>query len=582
MYPALHHKTISVSIKKIYHRNAWHMGLYHKYDREIYQQLKKIKNSSYSKTFGCIYIPYNKEAYAEFKSLGIPYHIIPHQENQSRTRQSPLTSDISAIPHTGPMNEGRKLDADIQSGHGLNKITWQDSTFFISIHYSDAEIEFLKSLHGSYWNSKQKRWICKATFKNLSALQQRYHYWDEATLQKLKAHATAYSKRPKVIIKAVPADYTKLEVSISHASTVVEWIKTVPEREYIAESRSWLIPRDKQIVSRMMTLCDEHQYPVHQMFTWEAKMPLAKSRNGEKWLKVVLQGVPPAQLSIIKDYAMVFVREHYSYQTMKQYCGAFRRYLYSISELSAINTQTREDVVAYINTIAAQQVSYQELNRHVSAIKFYYEKIGGWSKMRLDQIKRPKRPKSLPYILSIEEVKRLLAQVKNPKHRCMLFLAYGCGLRSGEVVHLHVRDIMVDRSQIFIRGAKGKKDRVVMMPKRILPMLQIYMKAVRPDHWLFPGQDRTKPYTSSSLRNVFKRALSKAGLDPRHKLHNLRHSFATHLMERGTQQRLIQKLLGHSSSKTTEIYTQISKGSVTQVESPLDNLDLNDEKNGQI
>jgi len=103
------------------------------------------------------------------------------------------------------------------------------------------------------------------------------------------------------------------------------------------------------------------------------------------------------------------------------------------------------------------------------------------------------------------------------------------------VVHLHVRDIMVDRSQIFIRGVKGKKDRVVMMPKRILPMLQIYMKAVRPDHWLFPGQDRTKPYTSSSLRHVFKSALSKAGLDPRHKLHHLRHSFATHLMEeRGT------------------------------------------------
>ena len=106
----------------------------------------------------------------------------------------------------------------------------------------------------------------------------------------------------------------------------------------------------------------------------------------------------------------------------------------------------------------------QELNRRVSAIKFYFEKIGGWSKMRLGQIRRPK---SLPYILSIEEVKRLLAQVKHPKHRCMLFLAYGCGLRSGEVVHLHVRDIMVDRSQIFIRGAKGKKDRVVMMPKRI-------------------------------------------------------------------------------------------------------------------
>jgi site-specific recombinase XerD len=242
--------------------------------------------------------------------------------------------------------------------------------------------------------------------------------------------------------------------------------------------------------------------------------------------------------------------------------------------------QSRADIEAYLNSMVLKQISNSELNRHISALKFYYEKLGGWSQLRLNQIQRPRQPKNLPYILSIGEVKRLFAEISNIKHRCMLFLTYGCGLRSGEVLALRVSDIMMDRHQIFIRGGKGKKDRVVMLPKSVLPVLMEYLNEVRPDHWLFPGIKREMPYSASSLRNVFKSALHKAGLDRRHKLHNLRHSFATHLMESGTQQRLIQQLLGHSNSKTTEIYTQISRGSATQVESPLDKLDLgkDDEK----
>ena len=203
-----------------------------------------------------------------------------------------------------------------------------------------------------------------------------------------------------------------------------------------------------------------------------------------------------------------------------------------------------------------------------------YKKVVGWSDMRLAVVNRPRLPKNLPYIFSKGEVQRLFDQVDNLKHRCLLLLTYGCGLRSGEVVALQLRDVMVDRGQIFVRGGKGKKDRVVMLPKSIVPILQAYMQKYRPDNWLFPGQNRNRPYSSSSLRMIFKRAISKTGLDKRHKLHNLRHSFATHLMESGTQQRLIQKLLGHKSSKTTEIYTQVSKYSIAQVDSPLDKLDL--------
>ena len=553
------------------------IGFYFDYSQSIYRQLKSIQGARYSKSFKCLYVPCTHAAFNEFKALGYTYKIVKTQDNTSRTRQSPEKSALSAITLTDPTNEGRKLDTDIQILTGLEKITWQDNSFFINIQYSQEQTDFLKTLYGSYWNKKHGQWVCKGTLQNLRSLQKQYQYWDEATYQRLVELTTAYSQQGKLIIKSIPHDFAKLEVKIKYASKAVELVKKIPLRQYDPNSESWLIPRDRKVVERFIELCKIEGYTVREQFSWEVEMPLAKSRNGEKWLKSVLHGVPAEQLELMQLYAKVFIRENYSYQTMKAYCSAFRRYLYSLPDLQAINDRTRPEIEDYLNAIALEKVSYQELNRHISAIKFYYEKLGGWTKMRLSQVNRPKRAKSLPHIFSLAEVKRLFSFVKNPKHRCALFLAYGCGLRAGEVVSLQVRDIMIDRQQIFIRGSKGKKDRVVMMPKSILPILQEHMQQNSPDHWLFPGQNRKRPYSRSSLRNIFKSAVAKAGLDSRHKLHNLRHSFATHLMESGTQQRLIQKLLGHSSSKTTEIYTHISKGSITQVESPLDKLGLGEE-----
>ena len=576
------HKQSHIQLKTFFHRDEMQIGFYFDYSQSIYQQLKKIHGARYSKTFKCLYIPCTKAAFNEFKALGYSYIIVKNQDDDSRTRQSPEKSDLSAKTLTGPMNEGRKLDADIQPQHGLDAITWQDNSFFIHIQYNKEVVRFLKTLYGSYWNAKQGLWICKGTQRNQIKLQERFSYWDEATYQKLLDKTTSYNQQAKVIIKSIAKDLSKLEVQIKFASKAVDWVKLIPLRAYNQETKSWFVPRDKTIIDRFIDKCRSAGYIVHELFSWKLEMPLAKSRNGEKWLKSVLHGVPADQLALMQSYATVFIREKYSYQTMKAYCTSFRRYLYSLQDLQTINERTLSDIEDYLNHIVLQEVSYQELNRHISAIKFYYEKLGGWSKMRLSQVQRPRRPKSLPHIFSIAEVKRLLSQLKHPKHRCMLFLAYGCGLRAGEVVSLQVRDIMIDRHQIYIRGGKGKKDRVVMMPKSVLPILDTYIQQHRPDHWLFPGQNRNRPYSRSSLSKVFKSAIVKAGLDRRHKLHNLRHSFATHLMESGTQQRLIQKLLGHASSKTTEIYTHISRGSIEQVESPLDKLAMDiDKKKGK-
>jgi len=239
------------------------------------------------------------------------------------------------------------------------------------------------------------------------------------------------------------------------------------------------------------------------------------------------------------------------------------------------------EIEDYLNGIVLKEVSTSELNRHISAIKFYYEQNEGWSDMRLQLIQRPKKAKRLPKIMSMNQIKKLFSILKNDKHRLMMLLGYGCGLRIGDVLNMQVKNINFDRRQIFIRGGKGQKDRVVMLPESVVPSLVTYISKERPDHWLFRGLKQGRPYSESSLRAIFRRACNATGLSKDHKFHSLRHSFATHLMESGTQQRLIQKLLGHKNAKTTEIYTHVSRELLTNVKSPLDNLLDKDEKNAK-
>ena len=534
-----------------------------------------LSNSKYTRTHRCVYIPYSKEAYQEFKTLNLDYKVIGPQGNTSRTRQSSEQSVISAIKHTDPMNEGGKLGVDIDSDqYQVDTITWQDNHFHIKIPYQKAEVLYLKSLYGSYWQSKQQLWICKGTLPNLKKLQQRYQYWDEATYQKLEVHATALSYQSKVTIKAVVNDLSQVEVVIRYGSHAVDWVKSITGRKYLEDSKSWLIPRDRTLVDELIAKCKSKDYKVYDQVSWEVVQPMAKSRDKTKWIKAVLKGVPADQLQLMQEYAMVFVRENYSYQTMKVYCSSFRRYLYALDDISTVADQSLHQIETYLNQIALKEISTQEMNRHISAIKFYYEKLGGWSRMRLTQVKRLRSAKTLPKIFSIRETERLLNELTNKKHKSMVMLAYGGGLRSGEIVSLRVRDIMPDRGQVFVRGAKGKKDRVVMLSETARPVLAEYLEIHRPDYWLFPGRDRRRHYSKSSLRSLFKNALKRAGVNPSKRIHHLRHSFATHLMEAGTELRLIQMLLGHSSVKTTQIYTHISKANINQVKSPLDNLNL--------
>jgi integrase/recombinase XerD len=263
--------------------------------------------------------------------------------------------------------------------------------------------------------------------------------------------------------------------------------------------------------------------------------------------------------------------KRYSESTITTYSEALKSFLIFYREKSVVEINN-EDVIIYNNEyILKNNLSASYQNQTVNAIKLYFMTVRE-TKIEVDKIHRPKRAKLLPNVLSKEEIKLILNAHSNIKHKMMLSLIYSCGLRCGELLALQPVHIDSLRNIVLLKNSKGKKDRIVPLSTKILEMLRDYYKVYKPKTYLFEGQTIGLQYDARSLQLVLKQALQKTGIKKPATLHWLRHSYATHLLESGTDLRYIQELLGHSSSKTTEIYTHVSTKSIQQIKSPFDAL----------
>ncbi len=263
--------------------------------------------------------------------------------------------------------------------------------------------------------------------------------------------------------------------------------------------------------------------------------------------------------------------KRYSINTIKTYVDALKSF-FLFFNTKAILEISNEDVILYNNYyILKNNLSASYQNQIVNALKLYFKTVQEKS-IEIDKIHRPKRSKVLPNVLSKEEVKMILNAHSNIKHKTMLSLIYSCGLRCGELLALQPHHIDSKRNLVLLKNAKGKKDRIAPLSPKILAMLRDYYATYKPTKYLFEGSIQGEPYSDKSLQSVLKYALIKAGISKPVTLHWLRHSYATHLLESGTDLRYIQELLGHSSSKTTEIYTHVSTKNLQQIKSPFDYL----------
>ncbi|MCO5248617.1 MAG: site-specific integrase [Chitinophagales bacterium] len=257
-------------------------------------------------------------------------------------------------------------------------------------------------------------------------------------------------------------------------------------------------------------------------------------------------------------------------KTILTYQGALKQFFkyFDYMEYSEI---TKEQIEGYLyHLITKYKIRETNQNTIINAIKSYYEHTLGKPR-EYYQITRPKKSLNLPNVLSIEEVAAIINQPKNIKHRVILHLIYSAGLRISEATRLRIIDIHSKEGFIFIKDSKGKKDRHTVLSPYVLDLLREYYKAYKPSYWLFEGQDGGQ-YSIRSIQNIFRTAVKETGSNPWSTPHTLRHSFATHLMQKGINIRYIQQALGHSNIKTTEIYTKIMSINNKTLKSPLDSI----------
>ena len=260
--------------------------------------------------------------------------------------------------------------------------------------------------------------------------------------------------------------------------------------------------------------------------------------------------------------------KRYSYNTVKTYVSCFEAFINHYKDLQLLEIN-EELIRKYLQKLVQDKKSNSYINQAVNSIKFYYEAVLGMPN-RFYSVERPRKESTLPKVISQKEVLELIKQTRNIKHKCIVSLLYSAGLRRSELQNLKPNDIDSERMIIRVNGAKGNKDRVTLLSEKVLADLRKYFKEYRPKNWLFESP-KGDQYGVTSIKEIINKSAKKAGIKVRVTPHMLRHSFATHLLENGTDLRYIQSLLGHSSSKTTEIYTHVATNALKKIKNPLDN-----------
>jgi len=356
-------------------------------------------------------------------------------------------------------------------------------------------------------------------------------------------------------------DEKKIILRFPFAKGHVEKIKTLPYYVWHKEEKYWSFPYTANIKSEI-----ENYFA---QFGFEIECNFRKSKDKENKVKKHYSN----DRKIPDEYLEMLRIKRYSESTINTYRKAFIDFInyYQTKELDTITGDDIKDYLLYMIDKRKISASYQ--HQIINAIKFYYEKVLKLDKLPYITIERPFKEKTLPTVLGEEEVKRIIDSIDNLKHKTIILTIYSAGLRIGELINLKISDIDSKRKIIVIKEAKGKKDRYSLLSDKLLLYLRRYYKEFKPKKWLFEGI-KGEQYSDSSIQNIFKTACNKAKINKKVTVHTLRHSFATHLLERGADLRYIQQLLGHGSSKTTEIYTHITRKGMENIKSPLDNLDI--------
>ncbi len=531
------------------------------YRHDYIDRIKQIAGRQWNQSKKCWHLPYNKESFEQLTALFPDTTILLPSDKKASVDKD--TAENREVPAPAPQEDALPTIHDDQpKDTDQAKLVITPKKLFLQLKKQEAAISFIRSLCYARWNANTYLWEITHSEQNLLLL--RRYFGERLTEQELELPETATQavrsrQKPRVLtVAATPPG--RLRLLFAYEQKMVAFIKKLPFPKYDAQNKWWSVADSPVVRADLERFCQDHDW----------KLRFAEERTAsERTPKVSKEDIinyrscPQVMIDKLKT-------KRYSPNTVRTYTGMFEEFINYYPHLPPEEITEKEIIVFLRYLVEDRQVSVSYQNQSINAIKFYYEQVLG-GRRKFYFVERPAKERKLPVVLSEQEVAKILGAVNNLKHKCLLMLIYSSGLRISEALNLQPKDIDSKRMQVTVRNAKGKKDRVSLLSKSLLPVLREYYQLYEPKEYLFEGVTGGK-YSARSAQAILKQACQRAKIQKKATLHTLRHSFATHLLEKGTDLRYIQVLLGHSSSKTTEIYTHVSNKAIKDIESPLDSI----------
>jgi site-specific recombinase XerD len=544
-----------IKASKIFHRGEERLKLDFPYDTSISNQIKMISDAAWSQTHKAWHIPYTEEAVSELRIM------FPDIDIPPITVQTPK-ADVTGIDL---QSENEPRQQTTYTDRNRIKIDVIGKKIILKLPKNEADIKFINTLKYSRWDGRMFCWEIPNYPGNLELIKDYFNDRIDELVMHEKFDVSIHNETRTIgnnellIIKTRSG---RLKLIFGYQNSLRLLIKKFPYCSWDDKNKWWTIPYSDIYLNQLQ----DHALEAGMKVTYEEEL---SSGTGVK--RVSAYDVPNYR-KCPEEMVLKLSELRYSENTVKTYEGMFEEFINYYHKYD-INKIEEPQIISFLRYLVMERkVSTSYQNQSINAIKFYYEKVlGGQRKFYF--IDRPKKEQALPTVLNEDEVIRLFKAIDNIKHKCMLMLAYSAGLRLGEILRLRLVDIDRERMQIRVEQSKGKKDRYTKLSSRFLMIYDQYIEKYKPADFVFEGAAGAQ-YSSSSLQTIMKAATLKAGILKPATMHTLRHTFATHCLENGVDLRYIQSMLGHESSKTTEIYTHITTKGFDQIKSPMDNLDI--------
>lgn len=581
---------MSITIKKLWHRDAFRIGIYLEYNSKDYKTLKSI-GCIFSKTNSCWYLDYTTEAYSQLKkhfpsiTIEKPTDLQTAQTQQVTGEYSRDLSPIASsklqlgTPKVGnPEHTTNQLSLALKLRLRLLENVGKYWVFKMHWHYLISKE--LLTVKGVYWNASYK---CYMVFRHPKAKEQVenilqvFPFFGEDYISKEKSY-----RGEQISILPHLDDSRYMEIHVPRIVAIQEKMRRFSSVRYNKTKDCYLLPATPLAFESIQLQMESSEILiVNQLpkdYLQKKKLPNKKQIDLTRTKQSIFDQVPEHGRVFVSNMIDSILALNYSSSTMRTYCGSFIQFLRHF-EFRDPETISNLETIKYLGSLMERGLSAAAGHAMVNSLHFYYQQVLGKTQFEIN-LPRPKKEKKLPTVLTMEECLRIFQVVDNPKHKLLLLIGYGAGLRVSEIVNLQWKDILFSEYKIHIKNAKGKKDRMVMLPFSIVQSLEIYRQLYNGKHYVFEGQFAGESISTGTVQHAMREALKKSGLEKKATVHTLRHSFATHLLENGTDIRYIQQFLGHSSIKTTTIYTHLTKGAVDKIQSPLDRMvDENNKKN---